>query len=168
MKSIKDAQKLTDQEKAVADYLTYIKVEFVVYPAGKDLNRDGWTCDGWRVEFSKDKFREQFDYYTGIGHRVFTRPRPRGVNFKSVDYYLWERQCIIPFPPNACLVLYSLVLDSSALDQSFTNWCDEFGYDTDSLKALTIYNECCTNAKKLCTVFTRDQLSKLSELLEGY
>jgi hypothetical protein len=46
-------------------------------------------------------------------------------------------------------VLNSLSLDASALDQSFDDWCGDFGYDTDSRKAERTYTACRDLAYKL-------------------
>ena len=47
----------------------------------------------------------------------------------------------LPTPPIAADVLHSLILDSSACDMSFEDWCADYGYDTDSRKALDTYIE---------------------------
>ena len=36
----------------------------------------------------------------------------------------------------------SLLLDSQAIDETFENWCGDFGYSTDSIKALKLYDRC--------------------------
>lgn len=46
-------------------------------------------------------------------------------------------------------ILYSLALDSSALDQPFEDWAPELGYDPDSRKAEAIYDACQASAFKL-------------------
>jgi hypothetical protein len=51
--------------------------------------------------------------------------------------------------PTAYDLLYCLKMDSSAASMSFEDWASDFGYDTDSIKALATYNACCDNAKKL-------------------
>lgn len=49
-------------------------------------------------------------------------------------------------PPKLEDVFYSLTMDSDALEYSFSDWCDNFGYDTDSVKANTTYKLCQENA----------------------
>jgi len=61
-----------------------------------------------------------------------------------------------------------LTLDAQTLDQSFTDWCAEFGYDDDSISAFDTYRACCENSKKLQKVFSRDTLVKIEELLQDY
>lgn len=57
--------------------------------------------------------------------------------------------------PTAADVLGCLMLDASSVDDGapyprlFRDWCDDFGYDTDSRKALAAYEACCKLAPKL-------------------
>ena len=57
-------------------------------------------------------------------------------------------------------LFYSLVMDSSAADQTFSDWCSDFGYDTDSRQALQTYEACQESAVKMrgLTTATLDQL----------
>jgi hypothetical protein len=87
---------------------------------------DDWqeTADQWLVDIGGQKF----DYYTGIGHR------------DKHDQ---------PTAPALDDVLHSLVMDSSACEESFDDWCASFGYDSDSRKALAVYMACRENTGKL-------------------
>jgi hypothetical protein len=60
------------------------------------------------------------------------------------------------------------LLDSSAADSSFDDWCADYGYDTDSRKALESYLECQQTSIKLRKVFTNSQLETLQTMLEDY
>ena len=86
---------------------------------------DEWqdTADKWIITISN----EVFEYYTGIGHRKHNKP----------------------VRPELGDVLHSLILDASACDESFEDWCMNFGYDTDSRKALEIYLSCQNIGTKL-------------------
>lgn len=86
---------------------------------------DNWqeTADQWRVNINGQKF----DYYTGIGHRKEGRPQK----------------------PELDAVLYALVWDASASEESFDDWCAGLGYDTDSRKALETYLQCQETVTKL-------------------
>lgn len=46
------------------------------------------------------------------------------------------------YPPKAADVLQSLALDSSCSEESFEDWCANFGDDTDSLKAHKTWEAC--------------------------
>lgn len=84
--------------------------------------RDNWECDAWRVTFGKFTT----DYFTGIGHR------------KAFIKHQEKR----PVAPCAAAVLYSLMLDAEACETSYQDWCDNFGYESDSIKALNAYRAC--------------------------
>ncbi len=81
------------------------------------------TADKWIITIGK----EVFDYYTGTGHRKGGKPQK----------------------PELSSILYSLVTDASACDESFDDWCSNFGYDTDSRKALETYLSCQESVSKL-------------------
>jgi hypothetical protein len=104
--------------------------------------RNDWDCDAWIVCCGADAF----EFYTGLGHRKNNRP----VKPKVADF------------------MHSILLDSEALDMSFTVWCASFGYSDDSLQALDTYRDCCKNAKKLKKHFSSSQLASMSELLQDY
>ena len=64
-------------------------------------------------------------------------------------------------------ILYSMLLDDvSGLD--FDEFCAEFGYDNDSIKALKIYEACQRETKALHNMFDSDEIDMLRELLEDY
>lgn len=49
-----------------------------------------------------------------------------------------------PIPPTLDEVMWSLYMDASGVrhGETFAQWCDEYGYDTDSRKAEGIFNAC--------------------------
>lgn len=51
--------------------------------------------------------------------------------------------------PTTYDILYCLQGDCRAEGTSFMNWCSEFGYDNDSIKAQNIYSQCIDEARKL-------------------
>lgn len=52
-------------------------------------------------------------------------------------------------PPSLADVLYAVLSDSGALDETFEEWASNFGYDTDSRSAEKIYNQCREGGLKL-------------------
>ena len=111
--------------------------------------RDEWDCDSWHVTFSqveREPHVVTFDYFTGLGHRRNGKP----------------------FEPDVAGVLYSLIAESDALDMTFSDWCDEFGYSDDSIKALGIYNQCRKSAEDLKSFFDAETLAKLADILQDY
>jgi hypothetical protein len=163
---------------AVAALLATNGVTFTAAHRGehvKDKTKDnpqGWTCDAWNVAFvgGERGTREDFDYYTGTGLRkeppFHMRPRPpyRPGTVAHAEYVkTWK-----PVAPRPADVLHSLVLDSSAVGQSFESWASDFGYDPDSRKAEATYRACQQNADKLARVLGHPLIAELSALLQDY
>lgn len=90
-----------------------------------NVNSKNWreTADKWAILINGIVF----DYYTGVGHRV--KGKPKG--------------------PELSGVLNNLVMDSEAASISFKDWCDNYGYDDDSMTAMAIYRECQDTSDKL-------------------
>lgn len=73
---------------------------------------------------------------------------------------------ILPDPVD---VLYSLAMDSSVLDAGgFENWAGEYGYDTDSRKAESIYRACLDIALKLRAALGDTGMETLRNAFEDY
>ena len=45
--------------------------------------------------------------------------------------------------------MWAGAIDSEAVDESFSDWCDNFGYTTDSSKARSTYKACQRNGERL-------------------
>ena len=60
--------------------------------------------------------------------------------------------------PTAADVLYCLIQDTSGYDynDSFEDWCSEYGYDTDSRRAEGIYEKCRKISVKLHRLLDED------------
>lgn len=151
--------------------------------------REKWECDEWRVTFKKefapgDSRSESFEFFTGLGLRADPTPQARaqarlslpGLTQKDIDTrtiygrrYLAEVERLRkPAPPHPADVLHSLILDSSAVGQSFESWCSDYGYDSDSRKAEAAYRACQQNADKLARIFNGNDIAALQTALEGY
>ena len=70
-------------------------------------------------------------------------------------------------PPIAGL-LDSLIMDGDACSESFASWCDTYGFDVDSRKALATYMSCQENSDKLRKVFAPAQIAHIQDLLQEY
>jgi len=68
--------------------------------------------------------------------------------------------------PRLSDILDSLAMDCSGLDKSFESWCDDFGYDTDSRKAFSVYEECLDIRKRLIALLGRNAFRELIEDVE--
>lgn len=170
---------MNDTQKAVDVFLQENNIACGVRYVGETV-REKWQCDAWRVSFAAVKYPKKLpgtismetDYFTGLGHRkpVKGSDQMRESKYpkKSIGYHDWAKRNIKPVAPCAADVLYSLILDSSAIDTSFDYWCDDYGYDADSISAFNTYQACCKIAKELRSVFTHAQTETLRELLEDY
>jgi hypothetical protein len=140
-------------DKILAD----AKVRFTV--AGGNLTkRDDWKCYAWGVNLHKED-GTGFDtsYYTGTAHVEPQKNWQKRLDFKAV-----------PKAPNAADVLYCLLSDGRASDQSFDDWCGDLGESNDSMKALATYQACCKTSKQLRSVFTSHELAALETALQDF
>ena len=86
-----------------------------------------------------------------------------------------RRQMTIPFfmgpalthEPTDTDVLPCLLADYSTVNESFEDFCMNFGYDEDSRKAEKIYKQCQRNGKKLEKLFGSD-LETIASHYENY
>jgi hypothetical protein len=65
--------------------------------------------------------------------------------------------------PDVWSLIDCLVMDSDALDYSFPDWADNFGYDSDSIKAKATYDACQANAFKIRELFDLDAVRNYLE-----
>ena len=65
--------------------------------------------------------------------------------------------------PSAYDVLACISSDSYCSD-TFSEWCADFGYDTDSRKSLATFKRCRRLAKKINSFFNADELAALWEI----
>lgn len=150
-------------EKSIEDYvINTCGFTYSVQYTGTHT-RDNWDCDSWMFAIKG----QAFDYFTGLGHREIVRGF-KAMSLPDAKRIMGEWKASQVIRPPVAGLLYSLILDGSACNESFAAWCDNFGYDTDSRKALKIYEQCQQGFDKLCKVFTATQIKHLTGLLEGY
>lgn len=160
----------TTVNEQVISVLNSAGIRFNIIAAGVGLKRDNWECDGWILQLHKNNTTQMFDYYTGMGHRT-PMPKPTdGVSMPRKGTLMYEslEKHRKPIIPEVCGIIHSLNLDSQALNESFPNWCENFGYDSDSIKALNIYNACCETAKKYFSIVDRATREALEVILADY
>lgn len=129
-------------DQSVKTYLESIGVVYTAVYVGQSVQWGEQTVDSYRVSFNKFTT----DYHMGLGNRKLNKP----------------------VSPTAASVLYSLLMDAQSIETSFEHWCSDLGYDADSISALNIYTACCKVGKELNKVFTPEQRTHLSELLQDY
>ncbi len=124
-----------------------IKIEYVA-----EVVHDGeWRCDQWRVTISNKSGSWNTDYFTGLGHRKINK---------------WNQ--LVPVKPDVLGVLHSLFLDARSADQNFIDWCADFGYSDDSMKAFSMYRQCCETAVQLRKYFDPEARAHIEQLIEDY
>jgi hypothetical protein len=150
---VKPPFKKTELEKA-AETLNGLTMKAVYIGEGKDgFDGKPWTHDKWTCVFSRNGQSVSFDYSTGTGHRTKVR-------FSEWNY---ENE-VRPTVPGMADVLNCLIMDADAVGMSFADWCDNFGYDTDSRKAERTYFACQETGEKLRKVLTREEIETLRGL----
>lgn len=152
-------------EDAVDALLTANGIRYTTTYSGEDKNAlsGSSTMDAWAITFTAGKLSETFDYFTGTGHRKRVYGYAGQIWDKNKKQYYTEKV----MAPRAAGVLHCLIMDSSACGQSFDDWCSDYGYDTDSRKALETYLTCQSNHQKLRRVIG-PALSQFTTLLEDY
>jgi hypothetical protein len=108
------------------------------------------NVDQWRVTLSSKAGLHSFDYFTGLGLRTL------------------EKAYRKPKKPKVADVLHCLIMDSSAADENFHDWCANYGYSDDSIKAMNTYRACLEVAQALRKHFSPDTLRQVRELLQDY
>lgn len=124
-----------------------VKITYI----GETVRDNSWKCDQWCVELSNKSGMWSTDYFTGLGLRT----KPNAV---------WGTAR--PKKPTIADVLYSLFNDASAADYNFSDWCDNFGYSDDSIKALNAYKACLETATALRKYFSPEQRKAIQSIIE--
>lgn len=70
--------------------------------------------------------------------------------------------------PKLSDVLYSLIMDSQAVEMSFSEWCSMLDYDENSMKDFKIYSQCKRLGKKFYSLFDNEEIENFKQLLEEY
>lgn len=126
-----------------------VKIDYV----GQTKRDQNWDCDQWRVTLSSNAGFHSFDYFTGLG----LRHKPKTS---------WATPT--PKKPKVADVMHSLIMDASAADENFHDWCANYGYSDDSIKAMNTYKACLESAVALRKHFSPDTLRQVRELLQDY
>lgn len=178
MRTTIPAKALNATDEAVASKLAEWDITAHAIYTG-EAKKDDWAHDTWVIVLASKTAHERFDYCTGTGHRkldvhgvtAVRMERARlggntGAARANLEHY--EESLKHPVIPTSASVLYCLVLDAGAARETFADWCSNYGYDADSIKALKTYDACCDVAKQLSKVFSRGQIAELQTMLEDY
>jgi hypothetical protein len=148
--------------------------------------KDGWPCIAYLVTIGG----ETFDYSLGVGHVKWvhgslaryaagvelchfgsivdcmqshkTLRADANPDMVKIAAKLAKEQKVVPSPAE---VLANCCREGRDADQTFANWCADFGYDEDSKKAMATYEACTESGKKARRlVGNMDIYMKLAEL----
>jgi hypothetical protein len=173
---------INDQDLAVAKFLKDNHVHFSIrYMGSKKVFDSKHVSDQWLVKIGL----HEFDFYTGIGHRLDNMKSNSSLTMKQKDGIkklsellgqpkVTEKLTdnfkgnVFAVAPTQASVLYCLLSDASCADQNFDDFCSELGYDADSMKDFKTYQACCEILFKMRKIFTSAQRHELSELLQDY
>ena len=155
LNALRKQTKPSDIEKQINDCLKVAGVTFSASCLGVTEALDSEMFE-YRVTLKNEGTKKAFTlpFYKGLGHCLKYRA------FGSLEKLV--------IPANATEVLYALLNDAQACEYSFDEWCDSYGYDTDSRKALDTYLKCQESDKHLRSVIPAKQLEQLQALLEDY
>jgi hypothetical protein len=117
------------------------------YPKGAPYNRTT----------SADK--EAMDFELQHGRKAERLPDNIGGGFKAKT---------APIIPDPVAVVYALVMDGYADDQSFSEWCDGYGYSDDSIKAKGMYDQCVESGRAMRVSLGTEGLQRLREAFQDY
>lgn len=148
--------------------------DFTFSHLGLRLDENLWSHDKWNVTIEG----QDFEYNTGIGHRI-EKDRFKRDEFKKVfgknpkkekqNLLIYNKEiegCSKVKPLNIDDVLYSLISDAQYGEMLFSDFCDELGYNEDSVKHNEIYKSCQQNIKKIRTFIS--DLQTASKLFSEY
>lgn len=147
--------------------------DFEVIHSGLLVSKD-WIHDKYIVFIEG----EEFSYSQGIGFReeisnykkeefkklMSMNPKKDKENLKL--YATSLKQVSKPKPLKIDDVLNSLLLDADSGNYTFQDFCDNFGYDSDSRSALKTYEDCQNNGMKVRKFIPN--ISEAYELFQDY
>jgi len=127
----------------------------VIKYVGETVKHGDWKCDEWAVTITVNKRGHTWrtSYFTGLGLRRKSK----------VD---WMKPT--PVTPKIADVMHALVMDAVAIDMSFADWCDNYGYNADSLTALEAYRQCCETGQTLRAWLGPNNVARIRALLQDY
>lgn len=142
----------SDTDNKINDYLLSLHIRYNAIYCGEVTKDNNWHCDKWSITFIRAGIKKSinFEYFTGTGHRVKTK-------FASNPVF-----------PHATGLIYSCLMSGDSCNMSFKDWCSNYGYDDDSIKALETYKDCQEEYNKLQSLFTNKEIETLRDMLQDY
>ena len=141
------------------DVLSFLRMkdtQFNAFYSHKEENAD-WKHYVWHCFLETKKGKVIVHFKMGLAH----------AQKLTKDQMRWGQKPK-PLAPKIEDVLCSLLTDSEALHMSFEDWCDTFGYDSDSISAFELYRVCTESGKKLNTLYSHQEIKEIREQLKDY
>lgn len=88
----------------------------------------------------RDRKTIEFEYYQGLGLSRSTGKKVPVTRPRQPPKRLVEMGALEPIEPTSADILRAIIHPET--DSTFYEWCEEFGLDNDSIKALDAYNGC--------------------------
>lgn len=178
---------INEQDKAVAEFLTQRGIKYSVKFLGAMDHDKEWQHDTWLITFTGEGNKVfNLEYKTGLGHRIEQTSLTGGFSLvqknaikalkKSTELQRvtfatgktgkrFESYAVVPTQAS---VLYCVVSDLSMSEGKFYDFCDNCGYDSDSRKALAIYDAACKQSRDARLFFNNSVIQELQIMLEDY
>lgn len=159
------------------------------FPDVHDTGDKAWPCIGFNVTIGKTAF----PWFVGIGHVKVPKGvtlygvsptdfalKRCGAQYDDSRYFFhgnWDkcdpkesaRMAVVlakyqKLQPDVSEVLARVCEDGRGADIPFEEWASEFGYNTDSIKALNTYNECTRLGKLARCMLSREEFEQFADL----
>ncbi len=140
------------------------KLKILITYGGESRDK-GWPHDRWNVSIMAGKEEHNIPYKTGLGLRKSYYDR-KGIKTPREAYGMAAKKK--PQTPSLVDIFHALTLDGQAFNESFSDWCDNYGYSNDSIDALNTYKACEDTGKLMRKLFTPSESAILEEFYQNY
>lgn len=151
----------TEQADRICEELG-LKVEFDLVGTTVKPDWDKHNHDIYYVWLIRGDKRELFEFTDSTMNTAARLKKPLTQHERNLDCYEFRKLCIKEYKKLSAYDFLACVTKSDP--GMFTDFCSDLGYDSDSIKALSIYNAACDEYKKMRKLFTPDELEKLQEI----
>lgn len=149
-------------EKLIKQKFSKLYLEGNICKALAVKEKDGWRHVEVSVSISSNDAAEIFVFRYGLGHVAGLKNPEK----ESLGYC--QRALVInglKEKPSPALIFARYCKEGlDAKNQSFEDWCGDCGYDTDSIKALKIYEECKGSLAKVLKFVSEEDAEEFAEL----
>ncbi len=163
--------KILEQRQMLIDDLN-MRVDTVYIGTKCDTHKDSFgklkehVSDSFEASLTNVKTGKSFTlvYSMGIANRTHTYEKNISMSSRLSIYDCWGIEETARVSSPKPLDILEAVLSDDIQNMSFEDWCDEFGYDSDSRSFEKIYTACLNQTFKFKTVFPHVDLSEYRPL----